>query len=85
MRHVFAGCLRELKNTMFCIIDAGCCPFLKRLEGNKKQLCIYFSSFKFRMLSQPCVTKSMHPLNLGSVPATNDRVTGTIVRVVVDR
>jgi hypothetical protein len=35
--------------------------------------------------SQPCVTKSMDPLNLGSVPATNGRVTGTIVRVIVDR
>jgi hypothetical protein len=34
---------------------------------------------------QPSVTKSMHPLNLGSVPATNDRVTGTIIRVDVDR
>jgi hypothetical protein len=35
MGHVFACCLWELKNTMFCIIDVGCCPFLKRLEGNK--------------------------------------------------
>jgi hypothetical protein len=34
--------------------------------------------------SQPCVTKSMHPLNLGSVLVTNGRVTGTNVRVVVD-
>jgi hypothetical protein len=38
MGHVFVGCLRELCNTMFCIIEAGCCPFLKGLEGNKKSL-----------------------------------------------
>jgi hypothetical protein len=38
MRHVFVGCLRELCNTTFCIIEAGCCPFLKGLEGNKKSL-----------------------------------------------
>jgi hypothetical protein len=34
----FVGCLRELCNTTFCIIEAGCCPFLKGLEGNKKSL-----------------------------------------------
>jgi hypothetical protein len=35
MEHVFTGCLWELKNTTFCIIDTGCCPLLKRLKGNK--------------------------------------------------
>jgi hypothetical protein len=34
---------------------------------------------------QPSVTKSMHPLNLGSAPATIGRVSGTIVRVIVGR
>jgi hypothetical protein len=38
MGHVFIGCLQELCNTTFCIIEAGCCPLLKRLEGNKKSL-----------------------------------------------
>jgi hypothetical protein len=39
MGHGFAGCLRELCNTTFCIIkEGGCCPFLKGLEGNKKSL-----------------------------------------------
>jgi hypothetical protein len=38
MGHVFAGCLWELKNTMFCTIDTGCCPFLKCLEGNKNKV-----------------------------------------------
>jgi hypothetical protein len=38
MGHVLAGCLRELKNTMFCIFDARCYPFLKHLEGNKNRV-----------------------------------------------
>jgi hypothetical protein len=38
MGHIFAGCLRELCNITFYIIEAGCCPFLKGLEGNKKSL-----------------------------------------------
>jgi hypothetical protein len=38
MGHVITGCLRELCNTTFCIIEVGCCPFLKGLEGNKKSL-----------------------------------------------
>jgi hypothetical protein len=33
----------------------------------------------------PSVTKSMHPLNLGLQPTTNGRVTGTNVRLAVDR
>jgi hypothetical protein len=35
---VFVGCLWELKNITFCIIDAGCCPLLKHLEGNQNTL-----------------------------------------------
>jgi hypothetical protein len=38
MGHVFIGCLRELCNTTFCIIEAGCYHLLNRLEGNKKSL-----------------------------------------------
>jgi hypothetical protein len=38
MGHDIAGCLQELYNTTFCIIDVGCCPLLKRLEGNKNSL-----------------------------------------------
>jgi hypothetical protein len=36
--HVFPGCLRELKNATFCIIDVGCCPLLKCLEGSRNTL-----------------------------------------------
>jgi hypothetical protein len=45
MGHVFAGCQRELKNSAFLIIDDGCCPFLKRLEGNKNSYVYIFISF----------------------------------------
>jgi hypothetical protein len=38
MGYVLTGCLRKLCNTTFCIIEAGCCPFFKGLEGNKKSL-----------------------------------------------
>jgi hypothetical protein len=38
MGHIFIGCLWELCNTTFCIIEAGCCPLLKGLEGKKKSL-----------------------------------------------
>jgi hypothetical protein len=43
--YVFVGCPQELKSTMFCIIDAGCCPLLKRLEGNKKHFYIFYVNF----------------------------------------
>jgi hypothetical protein len=38
MGHVYVDCLRELKSTTFCIIDARCCPLLNRLEGNNYTL-----------------------------------------------
>jgi hypothetical protein len=47
MGHVFTGCLRELKNTMFCIIGIGCCPFLKCLEGKKIVMYIFSSILVF--------------------------------------
>jgi hypothetical protein len=43
MGHFFAGCLQELKSTMFCIIDGGSCPYLKRREGNTKTFMYTFS------------------------------------------
>jgi hypothetical protein len=57
MGHVFAGCLQELCNTIFCIIEAGCCPFLKGLEGNKKSLMnILFINF--------CIIRLLFVFNL---------------------
>jgi hypothetical protein len=57
MGHVFTGCLQELCNTMFCIIEAGCCSFLKRLEGNKKSLMnILFVNF--------CIVRLLFVFNL---------------------
>jgi hypothetical protein len=32
------GCLQELCNTTFCIMEVRCCPLLKGLEGSKKSL-----------------------------------------------
>jgi hypothetical protein len=51
MGHFFASCLRELKSTTFYIIDGGCCPYLKHLEGNTKTImyifCVNFSVLNF--------------------------------------
>jgi hypothetical protein len=35
----------RIKNTTFYIIDARCCPFLKRLDGNKKRYVYIFVNF----------------------------------------
>jgi hypothetical protein len=52
MEHVFTGYLRKLCNTMFCIIKAGCFPFLNGLEGNKKSLMniLFINSCIIRLL-----------------------------------
>jgi hypothetical protein len=55
MGHVYAGCLRELKSTAFCIIDAGCCPLLNHLEGNKNTLMnmvfVNWGALKYRFVN----------------------------------
>jgi hypothetical protein len=52
MRYIFTGCLRELCNTTFCIINIGCCPLLNRLEGNKNSLMniLFFNLYILRFL-----------------------------------
>jgi hypothetical protein len=57
MGYVYAGCLQKLCNTTFCIIETGCCPLLKHLEGNKKSLMnILFINF--------CIIRFLFVFNL---------------------
>jgi hypothetical protein len=57
MGYVFVGCLRELCNTTFCIIEARCCPFLKGIEGNINSLMnILFINF--------CIIRLLFVFNL---------------------
>jgi hypothetical protein len=55
MGHVYEGCLRELKSTTFCIIDAGCFPLLNCLEGNKNtpmnMVFINWGALKYRFVN----------------------------------
>jgi hypothetical protein len=55
IEHVFAGCLREMCNTTFCIVDSRCCPFLKCLVGNINShmniLLITFDMFRFKLVA----------------------------------
>jgi hypothetical protein len=55
MGHIFVGCLRKLCNTTFCIIEAGCCLFLKGLECNKKSLTIFVLSGSYLFLICICI------------------------------
>jgi hypothetical protein len=75
MGHAFAGYLRELKNTVFCTIDVGCCPFLKGLEGNKKTL-MYIFFLNFSVLNFLFVYNSAKELRkaIREDPKTHDFV-----------